>query len=403
MTSGPLSHIVVLDLAIARAGPTCTRQLADMGADVIQVVSPTRADLGGSDAHNLHRNKRSIAIDLKSLAGRDVLYRLVSRADVFVENFRAEVKHRLKIDYETLAVRNPRLVYGSLSGFGQDGPYASRPGVDPIAQGMGGLMSVTGPPNSGPWRAGIAISDTASGTFLTQGILAALLSREQTGRGQWVHTSLLESMINIMDFQAARWLIDGVVPPQAGNHHPTLFPMGTFETADGPINIAAMLRWDAFLDAIDGADIAADPRFASHTSRLQHRDELMAECEKKLAARPSAEWIEILNAAGLPCGPIYSMDEVFADPQVKHLRMTSEVEHPIDGGVELLRLPLTFSDTPASIRSAAPVPGADTRAVLAEYDIEEREIDALEESGAVGKVAEGAGWVTGSKSRDSYR
>jgi len=392
VTAGPLSHIVVLDLAIARAGPTCTRQLADMGADVIRVVNPARADLGGSDAHNLHRGKRSIAIDLKSEAGRGAFYRLSDRADVLVENFRADVKHRLKIDYATLAARNPRLVYGSISGFGQDGPYASRPGVDQIAQGMGGLMSVTGPPGQGPWRTGIAISDTASGTFLTQGILAALLARERTGRGQWVHTSLLESMINLMDFQATRWLIDGDVPRQAGNDHPTIFPMGTFATADGHINIAAMLRWDTFLDAIGGADIAVDPRFADHATRLQHRDELMAACEKKLAAKTSAEWVEILNAAGLPCGPIYSMDEVFADPQVEHLRMTEVVEHPVDGELELLRLPLTFSETQARIRSAAPVPGSDTRAVLTEYGFDAGEIDALERSGAVGEAAATPGW-----------
>lgn len=394
MSPGPLSHIVVLDLAIARAGPTCTRQLADMGADVIQVVNPSGGDLSGSDAHNLHRGKRSIAIDLKSAAGRNAFYRLAENVDVLVENFRADVKHRLKIDYETLATRNPRLVYGSLSGFGQDGPYASRPGVDQIAQGMGGLMSVTGPPGSGPWRAGIAISDTASGTFLTQGILAALLAREQSGRGQWVQTSLLETMINLMDFQATRWLVDGVVPPQAGNDHPTFFPMGTFATADGHINIAAMMRWEAFLEAIDGADIAADPRFADHASRLQHRDELMAACEAKLAARPSAEWVEILNAVGLPCGPIYSMDEVFADPQVVHLRMTDVVEHPRDGKLELVRLPITFSETPASIRGAAPIPGADTRAVLMESGFDDSEIDALEKSGAVGTVAASPSWPT---------
>ncbi|NQZ99287.1 MAG: CoA transferase [Myxococcales bacterium] len=380
---GPLSHLHVLDLTVARAGPTCTRQLADMGAGVIHVASPRGGFLPGSDTHNLQRNKRSISIDLKNAAGRDVFLRLADRADVVVENFRANVKHRLGIDYATLSARNPRLVYASISGFGQDGPYASRPGVDQIAQGMGGLMSVTGPPGSGPWRAGIAVSDTAAGTFLTQGILAALIARDRTGRGQWVHTSLLESMINFMDFQATRWLVDGEVPGQAGNDHPTVFPMGTFRTADGYINIAAMLRWDAFVEALGATEIAADPRFANFESRTKHRDALMAACEARLVAKTTDEWVSILNEAGLPCGPILAVDEVFEDPQVRHLEMAQPVVHPVDGELDLVRLPLTFSETPASIRSAAPLLGADTERVLVEHGFAEAEIATLAGSGAI--------------------
>jgi len=389
---GPLAGVQVLDFTIARAGPTCVRQLADLGADVISVGSPERGDLGGSDAHNLHRNKRSILIDLKHEAGRDVFYRLVERADVFVENYRADVKHRLAIDYETLRERNPRLVYASLSGFGQDGPYGSRPGLDQIAQGMGGLMSVTGPPGSGPWRTGIAISDTASGTFLTIGVLAALWERARTGRGQWVHTSLLEAMIGFMDFQAVRWLIDGVVPGQAGNDHPTIFPMGTFKTRDGHVNIAAMLGWDRFLEAIDGEDLAGDPRFADATGRARHREPLREAVEARLAVRTSEEWIAILTAADIPCGPVLSVDQVFADPQVRHLHLTRRVEHAEDGSVELLRLPLTFSETPAGVRCAAPVPGANTRGILAEHGFDESEIEALVASGAVATERRRAGW-----------
>jgi crotonobetainyl-CoA:carnitine CoA-transferase CaiB-like acyl-CoA transferase len=389
---GPLVGTRVIDLTIARAGPTCSRQLADLGADVIQIGSPSRGDLGGSDYHNLHRNKRSILIDLKSERGMQVFLRLIDGADVLVENFRARVKERLGIDYESLAKRNPRLVYASISGFGQAGPYRDRPGLDQVAQGMGGLMSVTGPPDGGPWRAGIAISDTASGTFLTQGVLAALLARERTGRGQWVHTSLLESMVNFMDFQATRWLIDRVVPPQAGNSHPTLHPMGTFRTADGHINIAAMMGWNRFLDAIDGGEIAGDSRFADHDSRFHNRVALEAAIEEKLAARTSEEWVEILNAVDLPCGPVYAMDEVFADPQVRALALGQTVEHAKDGPVELVRNALTFSETPASLRSAAPIPGADSRAILAESGYTPEEIDSLVESGAVASERANGNW-----------
>jgi crotonobetainyl-CoA:carnitine CoA-transferase CaiB-like acyl-CoA transferase len=380
---GPLEGLRVLDLTIARAGPTCVRQLADLGADVIRVTAPAARDLGGSDAHNLHRGSRSIVIDLKNDRGREVFDRLVEIADVLVENFRSSVKRRLDIGYERLAGRNPRLVYASISGFGQEGPAADRPGVDQIVQGMAGLMSVTGPPGSGPWRAGIAISDTAAGTFLTQGILAALLVRERSGRGQWVHTSLLEALVNFMDFQAVRWLVEGVVPGQAGNEHPTLFPMGTFRTRDGQINIAVLTGWERFLEAIDGAELASDPRFADPASRARNREPLRRAVEAKLAARDSAEWLEILTEAGLPCGPILRMDEVFADLQAIHLELTRRVEHAEDGELELLRHPVTLSETPTGIRRPPPIPGADTREILTEHDYDDAEIEELLHCGAI--------------------
>ena len=279
MDNGPLVGIRVVDLAVARAGPTCVRQLADFGADVVQVCPPTGAisfASGGSDGANLHRNKRSVIIDLATEAGRAVLLRLVERADVLVENFRPAVKHRLRIDPDSLWAVNPRLVYASISGFGQDGPYADRPGVDQIAQGLGGVMSVTGPPGTGPSRVGIAVSDTAAGTILTQGVLAALIARDRTGRGQWVHTSLLESMISFLDFQAARWLIDHEVPGQVGNQHPTIVPMGTYPTADGHVNVSAMGDFSGFCSMIDAPEIANDPRFADGASRVEHRNELDA-------------------------------------------------------------------------------------------------------------------------------
>jgi crotonobetainyl-CoA:carnitine CoA-transferase CaiB-like acyl-CoA transferase len=250
-------------------------------------------------------------------------------------------------------------------------------------------MSVTGPPGSGPWRAGIAVSDTASGTFLTQGVLAALLVRERTGCGQWVHTSLLEAMVNFMDFQATRWLIDGVVPGQAGNDHPTIVPMGTYQTADGAINIAAVMGWERFLEAIEGEELADDPGFATWEARSRNGAALHEAIEQKLSRRGAAEWVEILNDAGLPCGPVLALDEVFADPQVQHLNLTRKVEHEQDGEVELLRLPLTFSDTPAGVSRAAPLPGAHTREVLSEYGFSEDEIAALADSGAVAVESRG--------------
>ncbi len=392
---GPLAGIRVIDLTAARSGPTCTRQLADLGAEVVHIGHPQRGDLGGSDPQNLNRNKRSVLIDLTTSAGHDVFLRLCEQADVVVENFRPGVKHRLGIDPEAVWARNPRVVYASISGFGQTGPYAERPGVDQIAQGLGGLMSVTGPPGSGPWRAGIAISDTAAGTMLTQGVLAALIARGRTGRGQWVHTSLLESMINFLDFQAARWLNEGEVPQQAGNDHPTVFPMGTYRTADGWINIAAALSWQRCADAVEAAHLASDPRFADGAARLAHRDELRAELEAALSRRTTAEWVERLAAARIPAGPVLSIDEVFADEQVQHLDVVAVVEHATAGPVSVLRYPVTLTDTPAAVRSAAPVAGADTVAVLREAGYTDEEIDALTASGAVSTSGAGRTWATG--------
>jgi crotonobetainyl-CoA:carnitine CoA-transferase CaiB-like acyl-CoA transferase len=391
---GPLTGVRVLDLTIARAGPSCVRQLADMGADVVRVSHPNRGDLGGSDAHNLHRGKRSLLLDLKDERGREVFLRLARWADVLVENFRPDVKHRLRIDYETLRPVNERLVYASISGFGQDGPYGQRAGVDQIAQGMGGLMSVTGPPGSGPWRTGIAISDTAAGTLLALGVLAALVQRQHTGRGQWVHTSLLEAMVGFMDFQATRWLIDGVVPPQAGNDHPTIFPMGTFRTADGWLNVAPALNWEGFVRAIEAPELLEDPRFAGVADRYRHREALRAEIDAILAHRTTEEWVEIVNAVGIPCGPVLAVDEVFADPQVRHLELAQTVEHATDGPVTLLRNPINFSESPSRIRGAAPVPGAHTREILIEQGYDADEVDALVEAGVASTAARSGSWTS---------
>jgi len=380
----PLSRFTVVDLTRVRAGPTCVRQLADWGAQVIKVEAVAGdGGLGGArhgpDFQNLHRNKRSITLDLKQEAGRGVLHRLVAGADVLVENYRPDVKYRLKVDYESLKAINPRLVYGSISGFGQDGPYRDRPGFDQIAQGMGGLMSVTGLPGQGPVRVGIPVADLTAGIFCAMGILVALLEREVSGEGQWVQSSLLAAQISMLDFQAARWLIGGEVPGQAGNNHPTSVPTGVFATADGHINIAAagneMFRRLSL--ALGAEALVADPRYATDKDRYRHRDALNAAIEEITRTMPSAAWIEILNRAGVPSGPIYRMDEVFADPQVRHLGIVQPVEHGTLGRLDLVGQPVTLSRTPSALHRASPERGEHTDEVLHELGYDDNEIAAL--------------------------
>jgi crotonobetainyl-CoA:carnitine CoA-transferase CaiB-like acyl-CoA transferase len=389
-----LADLRVIDLTVARAGPTCVRQLADWGADVIRVEPPAGAGRGRgemderrhtADFQNLHRNKRCVTLDLKSAGGRDLLMRLVDTADVLVENMRPPVKHRLGFDYETVRARNPRLVYASISGFGQTGPYAGRGGVDQIAQGMGGLMSVTGQPGAGPTRAGIPVSDLAAGLYLTVAILAALHERDRTGEGQWVRTSLLESMIAMMDFQAARWTVAGEVPGQEGNNHPTMTPMGCFETADGHLNVAGAggRLWPALCEALGLPGLVADPRFDGIAKRTAARAELNALVAERLRTRTTAEWVAALEAAGVPAGPVYRVDETFADPQVRHLAMVAAVEHPVLGRLELVRAPVTTSRDAASVRAACPEPGQHTAEVLAELGLTPPEVADLRRRGVV--------------------
>jgi len=386
----PLDDIRVIDLTIARAGPTCVRQLADWGADVIRVEPPPDpADPGltgsrhGCDFQHLHRNKRSLSLNLKAPGGREVLMRLVDTADVLIENMRPPVKDRLGFDFGTVHERNPRLVYGSISGFGQDGPYAGRGGVDQIAQGMGGLMSVTGLPGGGPVRAGIPVADLAAGLYLAVGVLVALHDRDRTGVGRWVQTSLLESMIAMMDFQAARWTIDRQIPPQEGNHHPMSVPMGCFASADGYVNIGASggRLLDSLCQVIGLPGIPGDPRFDSPANRSANRAELNALIAERLRTRTTAEWIEALNQAGVPCGPVYRMDEVFADPQVEHLAMTEPVQHPALGRLDILRNAVRMSDAAATVRTPSPDAGDHSAEVLAELGYPQAEIDRLREQG----------------------
>ncbi len=381
--SEALDHIKVIDVTAARAGPSCVRILADLGANVIQVARPgvdgVDSGLPKADKANLHRNKRSIVIDLQKEKGHELFLRLVKGADVVVENFRPDVKHRLGIDYDSLSKLNPRLIYGSISGFGQDGPYGPRPGVDQIAQGMGGLMSVTGPPGSGPWRVGTAICDLTAGMFLAHAVMAALIEREKSGQGQWVHTSLLEACVSLLDFQAARWLIDGEVPGQAGNDHPTMAPTGVFPTKNGMVNIAATgdRAFRNFINALDLPDLATDGRFQTARARGRNREDLRTLIEAKTTQFSSDELLELLALAGVPSGPILAIDEVFANPQVQHLDMTPEVESPEDGTQRLLRLAFNLSRTPPKVKTAAPTPGKQTRAILSELGVTQEEIEKL--------------------------
>ena len=375
----PLAKLNVVDVTVARAGPTAVRQLADWGANVVRIEAPgagdgvTGTERHGPDFQNLHRNKRCITLNLKEPDGREVFFRLVKDADVVVENFRPQVKHRLGIDYEAVRKINPRIVYGSISGFGQDGPYRDRPGVDQIAQGLGGLMSVTGLPGQGPVRVGIPISDLAAGMYLATGILVALLERQDSGEGQWVHTSLLEAQIAMLDFQAARWLIDKEVPPQAGNHHPTGTPMGVYPTADGHVNIAApsnrMFR--VFCKAIGADELLERPEYSDGAGRSKHRDALNAEIGEYTSRRTADEWVRTLNEAGIPCGPINTIDQTFADPQVRHLGIATPVEHATLGRLDLVGQPVHLTRTPQRMRSASPEAGEHTHEVLAELGYDE--------------------------------
>jgi formyl-CoA transferase len=339
------------------------RQLVDWGAQALKIEMPggrTGDGMGGNrngfDFQNLHRNKKSITLNLKHPEAVEIFKRLATEADVVVENYRPDVKHRLGIDYETLRPLNPRLIYASISGFGQSGPYRNRPGVDQIAQGMGGLMSITGLPGQGPVRVGIPIADLCSGIFLAQGVLVALYERETTGEGKWVHTSLLEAQLSMLDFQASRWLMAGEVPPQAGNNHPTGIPTGVFETQDGHINIAASGDdiYGRFCRAIEREDLITDPRFATSRARSTNRDVIMEVLMPVTRQKTSAEWIKILNEAGVPCGPIYTIDKTFADPQVQHLEMAQPVHSKALGDLTILGHPVSFGEKRNPLRSAAP-------------------------------------------------
>jgi len=391
----PLSRYTVLDLTIARAGPVAVRLLADWGANVIQIEPPPANDrVGaltgarlGSDQQNLHRNKRSLCIDLKHPAGAALFRELVKKADVVVENFRSDVKKRLGLEYEQLKALNPRIILASISGFGQDGPYGNRPGVDQVVQGMSGLMSITGEPGGGPVRAGIAISDTTAGMYLGQGILLALLQREHTGEGQWVHTSLLESMLSKLDFQAVRYTMDHEVPEQQGNFHPTQVPMGTFASSDGLVNLAASTNkaLGNLCRALNAEHLLQKPEYTDARSRIANRVKINAEINEITRQFTTADIVTRLNAAGVPCGPVYNIGQAFEDPQAQHLRMTRTAQHATLGPLELVRSPINLSSCPhpETFHHAGAALGEHTDVLLRELGLSDSAISQLKTGGAI--------------------
>jgi crotonobetainyl-CoA:carnitine CoA-transferase CaiB-like acyl-CoA transferase len=389
-----LARFRVLDLSRVRAGPTCVRMLADFGADVIRIEPPPGVDANdnmfidsrvGGDFQNLNRNKRSLTLNLKRPEGVALFKRLARTADVVVENWRPDVKSRLGLDYESLRAVNPRIVLASISGYGQDGPYADRPGFDQVIQGMGGLMSVTGHPGQGPLRTGLAVADSSAGLYAALGIFAALLEREQSGQGQWVHTSLLHAQIAMMDFQAARYLNEGAVPVQCGNDHPSASPMGLYHAQGGSLNIGAAGEgnWRRFCQALERPQWLADARFATDKLRIENRAELSREIEQVFATAPVQHWVDLLNRAGVPAGPVYTVPEVFADAQVRHLQATAQATTAAGKVCTFVTQPVHLERTPASVQAAAPECGEHTDEVLREAGLGDEEIAQLRAAGVV--------------------
>jgi len=389
----PLSRFTVLDLTRVRSGPTAVRQLADWGANIIKIEPPENIDnaksMGGPrhgpDFQNLHRNKRAMTLNLKADKGRETFFRLVKQADVIVENFRPDVKDRLNIGYDICKKANPRIVYTSISGFGQDGPYKLRPGFDQIAQGMGGLMWITGLPGQGPVRVGVPIADLASGLYAALGTLTALLQREETGEGQWVHTSLLEAQIAMLDFQAARWTMANEVPGQAGNNHPTSIPTGVFQTSDGYINIARSgeQMWQRLCELLKADNLLNDPDYATGGARSKNRDALNEKLQTYFITQTSAHWIEALNGAGVPCGPIYHMDEMWSDPQVQHLKMARTVDHSSIGPRDVVRNATNLSNAQNLPYTPSPERGEHTDEILKEFGFSTDEIESMKKGDIV--------------------
>jgi len=385
----PLEGLIILDLTRFLSGPFCTMLLGDMGAEVIKVEPPGVGDdtrawapfIGGQGSYYLstNRNKKSICVDTRQEKGNEVLRRMVAKADVFVENFKPGLMDRLGLDFRSLIALNPRLIYCSISGFGQTGPYWDRPGYDQILQGMSGLMSITGTEASGPVRVGLAIGDILTALFATYGILSALYARERTGKGQWVTTSILEATVGILTMQAGKYFATGQPPGPAGNHHPVISPYGVYRTKDKSMNIAVGTEtmWKNFCRVIGSPDLEKDKRFQRNNDRVKNRSELNPLIEGALARKTQKEWVDALNQAGIPCGPIYSLDQVFKDPQVLHQKMFMEVDHPRAGKIPMTGLPVQLSENSPEVTLPPPLLGEHTGEVLEKFGFSGEEVQHL--------------------------
>ncbi len=392
----PLDGIRVLDLSRVLAGPYCTMMLADMGAEVVKIETPGSGDdtrqwgppfVQGESAYflSLNRGKRSLTLNLKSAAGKRILERLIDRSDILVENFRPGTLDRLGFSYEVVSHRNPRMVYCSISGFGQTGPLASRPGYDLILQGEGGLMSLTGFPDREPTKVGVAIADIVAGMFACQGILLALYARERTGEGQRVDIGLLDGQVAILTFQAGIYFMTGRVPGRRGNEHPMIAPYETYRARDGYFNLAVGndSLWQTFCQTVGLSDLLQDSRFASVSSRVENRPALNAILGKIFAEKTVAEWLQTLTKAGIPCGPIHTLADVLTHPQTLARGMVVERPHPLLGSLKLTGTPVKLSATPGAVTTAPPLLGQHTEEVLRELGYSAADVETFRKAGAV--------------------